>query len=73
MCGVQVKKLVHTASTVIGISKKDIDIEYDTTKETLIWGQWCSCKKAQSILGWSAETSLEEGLKIVYNDLTKRI
>ena len=61
------------ANTVIDISQKDIEIEYDTSKKTLIWGQWCDCKEAEKVLGWTANTSLEDGLKKVYNDIKKRI
>lgn len=61
------------ANTVVNISNKNIKIEYDTTKDTVIWGQWCSCKKAKEILNWEATTTLEEGIKIVYNNIKTRI
>jgi UDP-glucose 4-epimerase len=61
------------AKTIIDISNKNIDIEYDTSKKTLIWGQWCDCKKALAVLNWSATTSLEKGLRIVYKDIKNRI
>lgn len=61
------------ANTVIEISKKDIDIIYDTTKETVIWGQVCDCTKIKDDLGWEAQTSLKDGLTHVYNDVQHRI
>lgn len=61
------------AKTIIQISGKDVSIEYDRSKPTKIWGQWCSTEKAKEILGWEAKTSLRDGLEVVYNDIKKRI
>ncbi len=61
------------ADIVVKISNKDINVEFDTSKDTVIWGQWCSCQKAKNILGWEAKTTLEEGIKVVYNDIKNRI
>lgn len=61
------------ADIVIKTSGKDINVEFDTSKDTVIWGQWCSCQKAKNILGWEAKTSLKEGIKHVYNDIKNRI
>ena len=61
------------AEKVIAISDKNIIINFDTSKETLIWGQWCDCSKIKNDLGWEATTSLEEGLKVVYEDVKSRI
>jgi nucleoside-diphosphate-sugar epimerase len=61
------------ANTVVEISGKDINIEWDTTKNTVIWGQWCDCSLAKEELGWEAKTSLKDGLTIVYNDIKQRI
>lgn len=61
------------AKTVIEISDKNIIEEYDTTKNTIIWGQWCSCQKAKDLLGWEAKTSLKDGIQVVYNDIKNRI
>jgi len=61
------------AKAVIEVSGKDINIEYDLTKNTLIWGQWCECSKAKQEIGFEAKTSLQEGLKRVYNDIQGRI
>jgi nucleoside-diphosphate-sugar epimerase len=61
------------AETIVDISEKNIKIEYDTTKDTVIWGQWCSCQKAEDLLGWRANTTLKDGIKKVYNDIKNRI
>ena len=61
------------AETVVAISGKDIEIEYDTTKNTVIWGQWCDCSLIKEELGWEAKTSLREGLEVVYNDIKNRL
>ncbi len=63
----------NIAKTVIEISGKDITEEYDTTKNTVIWGQWCSCQKAKDLLGWEAKTSLKDGIQVVYNNIKNRI
>jgi len=61
------------ADIVVKISNKNINVEFDTSKDTVIWGQWCSCQKAKNILGWEAKTTLEEGIKVVYTDIKNRI
>ena len=61
------------AKTVIEVSGKDIEVEWDTTKNTVIWGQWCDVTKAKEELGWEAQTSLRDGLTIVYNDIKQRV
>jgi nucleoside-diphosphate-sugar epimerase len=61
------------AKTVVEVSGKDIEIEWDTTKKTVIWGQWCDVEKAKNELGWEAKVSLKEGLEKVYNDIKNRI
>ena len=62
------------AKNIIDISGKDINIEYDTTKETKIWGQWCDCSLASKELdGWTAKVPFKEGLQKVYQDIEERI
>ena len=61
------------AKTVIEVSGKDIEVEWDTAKNTVIWGQWCDVTKAKEELGWEAQTSLKDGLTIVYNDIKQRV
>lgn len=61
------------AKTAIEISGKDIEVEWDTNKKTVIWGQWCDVSKAKEELGWEAQTSLKDGMTKVYNDIKNRI
>lgn len=61
------------ANTAVEISGKDIEIEWDTDKKTVIWGQWCDVSKAKEELGWEAQTSLKDGMIKVYNDIKNRI
>lgn len=61
------------ANILIKISGKDIKINYDTTKNTVIWGQLCNCNKVKELLGWEAKTSIEDGIKQVYNDIKNRL
>jgi len=69
----ELTRIQTIAETVVDISGKDIEIEYDETKDTLIWGQWCDCSKIKRELGWEAKTSLRDGLEKVYADVSKRL
>jgi len=51
---------------------KDIEIEYDAPRVTLIWGQWCNCSKIKDEIGWEFMTPLSEGIKKVYSDVKQR-
>ncbi len=66
-------KIKEIAEHMVEISEKDIKLEFDTSKKTTIWGQLCDCSKAFEVLGWEAKTSLKEGLKVVFEDVSKRI
>ncbi len=61
------------AKTAVEISGKDIEIEWDTNKKTVIWGQWCDVSKVKEELGWEAQTSLKDGMTNVYNNIKNRI
>lgn len=63
----------HIAETIVNISGKDIDIKYDHSKETKIWGQWCDCTKIEKDLGWKAEITFREGLEKVYKNVEWRL
>ena len=66
-------RIEEIANLISSISGKEIEIEYDRSKETLIWGQWCDCSKIKNEIGWEAQTSLKDGLKVVYNDVKERL
>jgi GDP-D-mannose 3',5'-epimerase len=61
------------AKTAVEISGKDIEVEWDTNKKTVIWGQWCDVSKVKEELGWEAQTSLKDGMANVYNNIKNRI
>lgn len=61
------------AEAIVKISNKPIEIQYDLSKKTIIWGQICGTKKAEQIINWKAETSIQKGLEIVFSDVQKRV
>jgi nucleoside-diphosphate-sugar epimerase len=61
------------AELIKKISKKDIDIKWDTNKKTVIWGQVCDCSLVKKELSWEATTNLEEGLKSVYKNIKSKL
>jgi nucleoside-diphosphate-sugar epimerase len=62
------------AQTVVDISGKDIDIEFDSSHPTLIWGQALDCSLASSLLrGWRPAVGLREGLQLCYQDVKSRL
>jgi GDP-D-mannose 3',5'-epimerase len=61
------------AKTAVEISGKDIEVEWDINKKTVIWGQWCDVSKVKEELGWEAQTSLKDGMTNVYNNIKNRI
>lgn len=73
--GRQVKtSIIDLAKKIISISGKQINLEFDQTKKTLIWGQWCDCSKAiKELDGWQSKIPLEVGLNKVYSEISKRL
>lgn len=61
------------ANLVKEISGKDIEVEWDSSKETVIWGQVCDCSLVEKELSWKASTKLKQGLKSVYTDILSKI
>ena len=61
------------AEAIVKISNKPIEIQYDLSKKTVIWGQICGTKKAEQVINWKAETSIQKGLEIVFSDVQKRV
>jgi nucleoside-diphosphate-sugar epimerase len=62
------------AETVITISGKDIPISWDTSVETVIWGQALDCSYATKLLdGWEAKIDLREGLCRCCRDIEQRM
>ena len=66
--------IAEIAETIIGISGKDIAIEYDTSHPTKIWGQAPDITLAGKLLdGWKPRVTLRDGLKICYEDVKSRL
>lgn len=61
------------AKIIIEISGKDIRIEYEKNKKTLIMGQFCDVSKIKDEINWEAETSLKDGIKNAYLNISKKI
>jgi len=55
------------AEIIIGISGKDIKVEYDLSKPQGVRGRNADLTLAKKILGWYPKTSLEEALERMYN------
>lgn len=62
------------AQTIIEISGKPIEINWDRSVETVIWGQALDCSWATRLLdGWEPKISLREGLERCYRDIEGRL
>lgn len=59
---------------VVAISGKDIAVQWDSSVDTLIWGQALDCSYATRLLdGWQAKIDLTEGLRRCYRDIESRL
>lgn len=61
------------AETVVRISGKEIDIEYDLAKPEGDKGRCGDCTKAKEILGWTPKVDLDVGLTKVYRWIERRL
>ncbi|HZK94670.1 MAG TPA: NAD-dependent epimerase/dehydratase family protein [Prolixibacteraceae bacterium] len=61
------------AEAIVKISGKEIDIFYDITKPEGDKARSADYSKARSLLGWSPQVSLEEGLRQQYKWVEKQI
>jgi len=62
------------AETIIEISGKGIEIQYDESHPTKIWGQAPDITLAGKLLdGWKPEITLRQGLDKCYNDVRTRL
>jgi len=66
-------KIKEIAEKIVAISGKNITLEYQTNKKAKILSQDCSSAVAYNELGWTATTSFDDGLRIVYDDVRRRI
>lgn len=69
-----VVSISEIAEMIIAISGKDIEVSYDTSHPTKIWGQAPDITLAEKLLdGWKPAVSLRDGLKICYEDVKSRL
>lgn len=61
------------AETVVEISGKDIEIQYDTTKPEGDRGRCADFTKARTVLGWEPGVDLRSGLELLYNWIDKEM
>ena len=62
------------ARQIITISGKPIEIVWETTRPTAIWGQVLDCSSARKLLdGWRPMVSLREGLQRCYHHIAERL
>lgn len=61
------------AETIVAISGKDIEIQYDTTKPEGDKARSANYSKAKAVLGWGPEKKLIDGLKNQYEWIEKQI
>ena len=61
------------AETIVVLSGKNIDIQYDTSKPEGDKARSADYSKAKSVLGWEPKVKLVEGLRIQYDWIQKQI
>lgn len=62
------------AREVIRVSGKDIEITFDSSHPTVIWGQALDCTRAKEVLdGWVPVITLREGLERVYANVEQQL
>lgn len=61
------------AETIVKVSGKDINIQFDTSKPEGDKGRCADYSKAKRILGWEPEVSLAEGLEETYHWVEQQI
>jgi len=61
------------AETVVDISAKDIEIQYDTSKPEGDRGRCADYSKARKILGWEPRLELRDGLTRLYQWVESRV
>jgi nucleoside-diphosphate-sugar epimerase len=56
----------EVAETIVEVSAKDIEIEFDTTRPEGDRGRCADYSKARRVLGWSPRVSLRDGMERTY-------
>ncbi|MCP4310819.1 MAG: NAD-dependent epimerase/dehydratase family protein [Bacteroidetes bacterium] len=65
--------IAELAGTIVGISGKDIEIQFDTSKPEGDKARAADYTKAREILGWEPRVALKEGLQSTYDWIEKQI
>ncbi len=63
----------QVAETIVEISGKNIDIQYDLTKPEGDKGRCGDCSKAKKVLGWHPRIELKDGLAELYSWIQDRL
>ena len=63
----------EVAETIVAISGKDIEIQYDSSKPEGDKGRCANYSKAKRVLGWEPSITLKEGLTSLYEWIETRI
>jgi nucleoside-diphosphate-sugar epimerase len=63
----------EVAQTVVAISGKDIDIQFDTSKPEGDRGRCADYSKARRVLGWNPTTTLRDGLAATSDWIAARV
>ncbi len=61
------------AEIIVKVSGKDIKIEYDLSKPEGDRGRCADCLKAENILGWKPQVTLEQGLMEAYEWIERQL
>jgi nucleoside-diphosphate-sugar epimerase len=66
--------ITEIAELVVKISGKDLELTYDPSVPTTLWGQAADGSLARKLLdGWTPRVSLEEGLRRTYRHVEARL
>jgi nucleoside-diphosphate-sugar epimerase len=61
-------------SEIIAISSKKIEVTWDQSKPTAIWGQVLKCELASQLLGgWRPVVNMRDGLRACYRHISGRL
>lgn len=66
--------IAEIAERLVKLSGKDIELTYDASVPTTLWGQAADCSLARELLdGWVPNVPLEEGLRRMYQHVEARL
>lgn len=66
--------IAEIAELVLKVSGKEIELTYDPSVPTALWGQAADCSLARELLGgWTPKVTLEEGLRRMYRRVESQL